>query len=193
MSKINFEKIIPDSNWIIDEISPTIRQASIDVIFPLDLKDQQAISKMISYVDSCYEGTNDEYGIKAGMAIAAIQVGHNKKIIYMNFDYNGNQINYLLANPKIISYSMTKAFIECGEGCLSDIKDHPGHVLRYNKVVVEAIDLLQNDVQTKKILFEALPAICVQHEIDHLNGILYFDHIDQKQPFINDKKDYIQY
>jgi peptide deformylase len=59
--------------------------------------------------------------------------------------------------------------------------EYPGYVYRANKITVKAFDLIQN----KEILIQAegFDAIVLQHEIDHLNGRLFYDILDQKDPF----------
>jgi peptide deformylase len=86
-----------------------------------------------------------------------------------------------LANPKIISYSQGFTYLEGGEGCLSVPKSHKGIVPRRAKVIVEAIDLLDNN-KVIKIKASGILAINLQHELDHLEGILYYDHINKKDP-----------
>ena len=53
--------------------------------------------------------------------------------------------------------------------------------MRYNKVVIEGFEVFQN----RKVTITAYGylAICIQHEYDHLDGILFYDHIDKKEPF----------
>ena len=60
-------------------------------------------------------------------------------------------------------------------------KDHEGYVYRPNKVTIKAYNLLEHkDVE---IVARGYDAIVLQHEFDHLNGILYYDHIDKTNPF----------
>ena len=87
---------------------------------------------------------------------------------------------YVLVNPKIISNSMEKIYVTDGEGCLSVNRSVEGIVPRYARVTVEAYDMDGNKIQVRAR--EDL-AICFQHEIDHLNGILFVDHIDKNNPF----------
>jgi peptide deformylase len=92
----------------------------------------------------------------------------------------------LLANPKIKSYSQSKCFLSGGEGCLSVKKKHDGIVPRRSKVIVEAYDLINN--KQIEIIAEDFLAINLQHEIDHLNGILYYDHINKSNPYFVDEE-----
>jgi len=161
---------------------------------PLNQQEQEIVDRMVCYIDSSYDTKAKKYDVVPGIAVAAIQMGLKKKIIYANFeDENGINVKCLLANPKIIGYSPMCAFVKSGEGCLSDTAKHDGHVLRRNRIIVEAIDML-DDNKVKKITFEGMSAICMQHEIDHLNGVLYYDHIKQENPFIDNSNNlYIEY
>ena len=77
---------------------------------------------------------------------------------------------------KLYLIPLKKAYISTGEGCLSVNEDYPGRVYRSNKITVTAYDVLkQSDV---KITASGYEAIVLQHEIDHLNGVLFYDRID---------------
>ena len=96
-------------------------------------------------------------------------------------DEKNNPNQYLLVNPKIVSESVKRCYLESGEGCLSVPKPHEGYVYRAFKVTVKAFDLLKNDFVTYE--FKGFGAIVVQHELDHLKGVLYYDHINKTNPF----------
>ena len=91
--------------------------------------------------------------------------------------------NYVVVNPKIISHSEEIIAAELGEGCLSVNRDVEGHVKRFARVTIEGFDEHGNKLNIRAR--EEL-SIAFQHEIDHLNGILFYDHIDKKHPFITD-------
>jgi peptide deformylase len=135
---------------------------------------------MVAYVDACYAKKDKEYGIRPGIALAGPQVGLLKKVIYIHFNQN-QEYRYLIANPKIVAESMVCAYLGEGEGCLSVEHEYNGVVRRKNKIIVKAYDLInQKDIV---INAEGVLAICLQHEIDHLNGVLYYDRINKNQPF----------
>lgn len=105
-----------------------------------------------------------------GMGIAANQVGSDKRIFLMNT----KQGIYEFINPKIVSREGTQ-FIE--EGCLSA----PGVFLqipRTEQIIVEAQDRT-GTIFT--ILAVDLEAVCIQHEIDHLDGVFYFEKVNRQQ------------
>ena len=82
---------------------------------------------------------------------------------------------------------MEKIYVEEGEGCLSVNRPVEGIVTRYARVTMEAYDMEGRKIHVRGR--EEL-AICFQHELDHLNGILFIDHIDPKDPYKN--KDYMR-
>ena len=85
-----------------------------------------------------------------------------------------------MVNPKIVSYSDEMIAVEAGEGCLSVHRSVEGHVKRYARVRVEGYDIDGNKISIRAR--EEL-SIAFQHEIDHLNGILFYDRIDKNKPF----------
>ena len=87
-----------------------------------------------------------------------------------------------MINPKMISNSIEKIYVDQGEGCLSVNRPVDGIVPRYARVTFEAYD-----IEGRKIHVRAREelAIAFQHELDHLNGMIFTDHIDPKNPFKN--------
>ena len=58
--------------------------------------------------------------------------------------------------------------------------DYEGYVLRYARITIKAFD---ENGEPLKLRFRGYPAIVLQHEIDHLNGVLFYDHINKDNPF----------
>ncbi|GHU32667.1 peptide deformylase [Bacilli bacterium] len=170
----------PQQSWILKDDNPLLKKHTALLTFPIDKDDQLLIDHMVSYIDACYEGKAKEHGIRVGIALAGPQVGLMKKVIYIHFNVGKQEYKYLIANPKIVAESMVFGFIKAGEGCLSVERDVPGVVKRRNKIIVQAIDLHTN--KSIVINAEGILAICLQHEIDHLNGILYYDNINLNLP-----------
>jgi len=174
--KINRDTIIKDTD-------PLIREKSIDVELPLSKTDETLLRRMLKYViDSTDEKKAEKYNLRPSVGISAIQVGIKKKLTAIALKDSDNNIivQYALANPKIISESIEKCYLPTGEGCLSVPEDHDGYIYRANKVKVKAYDLLQD----KEVIITASGylAVIFQHELDHFKGILYYDHIDSKDP-----------
>jgi peptide deformylase len=107
-----------------------------------------------------------------GIGLAAIQVGVDKSILVYDISppENGHQLNVLI-NPKIVSKE--DEILSENEGCLS-VPDFRADIKRAARILVEAID---RDGNPQRIEAEGLLAIVLQHEIDHLNGTLFIDHV----------------
>lgn len=153
---------------------------------PLSDKDKDLLDRMLGYLklsqDSGFREKNPS--IKEGVGLAAPQVGVNKTMLviyYPSGDESKKIIQYELVNPKIVVGSVKKCYIESGEGCLSVDKPHPGNVFRDYRITVKAYNALSGKNETIKA--RGFDAIVLQHEIDHLSGILFYDHIDKVNPF----------
>ena len=167
---------------ILNEKDKRLRQVSKEVEFPLTQKDKDLINTMIKYLhDSQIEELAEKYDLRPGMGMAAVQLGVLKRyFVVVNEINEGEFETYILINPKIISNSLEKIYVELGEGCLSVNRPVEGIVPRYARVTMEAYDM-----EGRKIHVRAREelAIAMQHELDHLNGIMFTDHIDKKDPY----------
>lgn len=182
---LNIQEVLPTSKWILEDSNEFLSRKCKDVVFPLDKNDLDLVSRMVNYIDACFEGKEEQYQIKPGIALAAPQVGCDKRIIYVHFNFDNKEYRYLLANPKIVATSVQKCYLKDYEGCLSVNKEHNGHVARFFRIKVEALDMFNDN---KKILIDAtsLLSVCLQHEIDHLDGILYYHRIDKNHKDLSD-------
>ena len=169
---------------ILDENDKTLREVSEEVSFPLTKTDQKKIDLMIKYLhDSQIEELSEKYKLRPGMGLSAVQLGILKRYFVVVNEYEeGKFETYVLINPKIISNSTEQIYVEAGEGCLSVNREVEGIVPRYARVTMEGYDRDGKKIQVRAR--EDL-AIAFQHELDHLNGILFYDHIDKKNPFKN--------
>lgn len=170
------------SNDILDEKDKKLREISLDVIFPLSSNEKKLVKDMQRFLEySQIEEMATKYNLRPGMGLAAIQLNIPKRffVIVEELD-NGSFKNYFFANPKIISNSEEIIYAEAGEGCLSVNRDVEGIVPRYARVTVEAYD---EDGKKFSIRLREEMSIAVQHEIDHLNGILFYDRINKHDPF----------
>ena len=170
------------TNEILDEKEKILHQVSKEVTFPLSDKDKKVIDDMIEYLtNSQIEEKAEKYDLRPGMGMAAVQLGILKRYFVVVHEYEpGKFNNYILINPKIISNSIEKIYVEEGEGCLSVNRETDGIVPRYARVTMEAYDLDGNKIRIRGR--EEL-AIAFQHELDHLNGIMFTDKIDKKNPY----------
>lgn len=164
---------------ILDEKDKRLRLVSEEVTFPLTEKDKKAINDMIEYLhDSQIEELAEERNLRPGMGMAAIQLGIKKRYFVVVYEVTEEDDEkqkfetYILVNPKIISHSEELIAADVGEGCLSVNRETEGYVKRYARIKVEGYDLEGNKIVVRAR--EEL-AIAFQHEMDHLNGILFTD------------------
>lgn len=167
---------------IVREGHPALREIAKEVAMPPSKEDIQTLKKMLEFLkNSQDEELCKKYNLRPGVGLAAPQLGITKRMIAVHFeDINGKIYSYGLFNPKIMSHSVEKAYLIAGEGCLSVDRPVEGYVPRYARITIKAIDLEGNEI---KLRLKDYAAIVFQHEIDHLNGIMFYDHINEKQPF----------
>src|ERR1700746_3925118 len=131
---------------------------------PVDSVDAEVRQLMDDMLETMYDAP--------GIGLAAPQIGELKRVIVLDIDREDLKTGpILMANPEIIEASDEDATYE--EGCLS-VPEHYSDVVRPAKVTVR---YLNREGETKEMTCEGLLATCVQHEIDHLDGILFIDHI----------------
>jgi peptide deformylase len=107
-----------------------------------------------------------------GIGLAAPQIGVLKRVIVLDIDREDVKTGPLfMANPEIVAASDEDATYE--EGCLS-VPEHYSDVVRPARVTVRYLD---RDGKAQELPCDGLLATCVQHEIDHLDGVLFIDHI----------------
>ncbi|HCL67353.1 MAG TPA: peptide deformylase [Rhizobium sp.] len=109
-----------------------------------------------------------------GIGLAAIQVGVPRRLLVIDVAREGEEKQPLVfINPEIVTSSDERSVYE--EGCLS-IPDYYAEVERPATVTVRSIDREGKEQLTEA---DGLLATCLQHEIDHLNGVLFIDHISR--------------
>ncbi|ANU22771.1 peptide deformylase [Planococcus donghaensis] len=167
---------------IIREGHPTLRERAEEVKFPLSEEDRKLGEDLLEYVvNSQDDELAEKYDLRPGVGIAAPQVNQAKRIFALHFDNStGENLSLVVFNPKIVSHSVEKTYLAAGEGCLSVDRAVPGYVPRYARITIKALNF---DGEEIKMRLKGLPAIAFQHELDHLNGVMFFDHIDSKNPF----------
>ena len=172
---------------ILDEKDPILRTVSEEVTFPLTKEDKETMNTMIEYLrNSQIPKISEEYNLRPGWGMSAIQLGVPKRYFVVVSELTGPDDEkkefetYVMINPRIISNSVEQIYVDEGEGCLSVNRPVEGIVTRYARVTME-----EYDMEGRKIHVRAREdlAICFQHELDHLNGILFVDHIDPKNPY----------
>jgi peptide deformylase len=113
-------------------------------------------------IDDMFETMHAAHGV----GLAAPQVGRTERLTVM--DVHGQR--YVLVNPEIVE---REGSIKWEEGCLS-IPELYGDVMRSARVVVEALD---GEGRPVRVEGTELLGVCLQHEIDHLHGKLFIDHL----------------
>ena len=167
-------KIVKDSN-------PIMRKKSQPVELPLSAEEKKTLDDMLEYLKlSQDEDYAKKHNIRAGVGIAAIQIGLLKRMFCIYYETEEGIVQYQLVNPKIIEYSVRKCALKNGEGCLSVDQDHEGLSHRYYKIKMAAFDALRNEDII--ITARGFDAVVLQHEYDHLDGLFYYDRIDNNNP-----------
>ena len=167
---------------ILDEKEKILHKRSKEVTFPLTDKQKQDINDMLVYLKmSQIEEEAEKYDLRPGMGLSYVQIGVPERIFVIVYEYEeGKFENYIIINPEIKSMSEELVYVGEGEGCLSVNREVEGIVPRHARITVSAYDMdgKQFDLRVREEL-----AICFQHEIDHLNGILFVDKIDKNNPY----------
>ncbi len=169
---------------ILDEKEAILHTKSEEVTLPISEEDKKTIKDMIEMLtNSQIPELSEKYHLRPGMGLAAIQLGIPKRYFVVVHEYEpGKFDNYVLINPKLVSTSEEMIYVGEGEGCLSVNRPTEGIVPRHARVTMEAYDEEGNKIRVRGR--EEL-AIAFQHELDHLNGILFVDKIDKNNPYKN--------
>ena len=174
---------------ILDEKDKHLRAENKEVTFPLSKERKKLIDDMLEHLYySQIEKYAEKYNLRPGMGLAAPQMGINERFfVICHEETEGNFKNYVMINPEMISHSEELIYASEGEGCLSVNRDVEGIVPRYARATFVGYDTDGNPIKLR--VREEL-SIAFQHELDHLNGIMFYDHIDPKDPYKN--KDYMR-
>ena len=167
---------------IVKDKVKSLREISKEVPLPLSEKDKKTLKSLVDYLKLSQD---EEYrkkhpSVREGVGLASPQIGINKRMLVVMYKEGEKEILHALVNPKITISSVKKSYLASGEGCLSVDDYHPGKVYRSYRITVEAYDGLKKENVTIKA--EGFEAIVLQHEIDHLNGILFYDRINKNDP-----------
>ncbi|MGL5043107.1 MAG: peptide deformylase [Culicoidibacterales bacterium] len=170
-------------NDIIDEYHENIRQKSEPVDFPLSPENQAILDSLLEYVENSVDEQKAEtYGLRESVGIAAPQINILKQLCVISAENeDGTTVQHQFINPKIIRHANFLTYLPAGEGCLSVNRIIEGIVPRYEKITVKNHRI---DGSPYNLTFEGYLAIVVQHEIDHLNGILFMDRINPNNPMV---------
>ena len=152
---------------ILTEPDPFLRQVSHNV----EKVDDNIRELMDDMLETMYAAP--------GIGLAAIQVGVPKRVIVMDISKDGKKNPQYFVNPKIIIKSENNSSYE--EGCLSV----PGQFAEVDRPDKCHINYLDYNGKKKELKAEGLLATCIQHEMDHLEGVLFIDYLSKlKKNFI---------
>ncbi|GEN47838.1 peptide deformylase [Ligilactobacillus pobuzihii] len=165
--------------------NPVLRSRAKELNFPLSTKEIEMGHKMMEYLEvSQDEKLAEKYHLRAGVGLAAPQVGSPTRMAAVLVPAENEEepaaFKEIIVNPTILSESVQGAALGTGEGCLSVDEDVPGYVWRHDRIKLRWFDLEGNKHITR---LKDYPAIVVQHEFDHLNGVLFYDHINKDKRF----------
>ena len=147
---------------ILTEPNAILREKSLNV----DMVDKDLQKLMDDMLETMYAAP--------GIGLAAIQIGIPKRVIILDIDQKEGQKNPMFfVNPEIIEKSENRSTYE--EGCLS-VPGQFAEITRPEKCFVKYLDYYG---QKKEIKAEGMLATCIQHEMDHLEGILFIDYLSK--------------
>ena len=147
---------------IIIEPDPILRKKSQ----PLEKVDDQLKNLMDDMLETMYDAP--------GIGLAAVQIGILKRVVVIDVSKENEKKNpFFFINPIIKSRSKKTSVYE--EGCLS----LPGHFAEVERPAECEIDYIDYNGNKKNLKASGILATCVQHEIDHLNGILFIDYLSK--------------
>jgi peptide deformylase len=134
---------------------------------PIESVDKRIAKFMEDLAETMYKGN--------GIGLAANQVGSLQRAIAVDVSEDRNGKNaFLMANPEII-WSDPEETFTYNEGCLSI----PGHYANVSRPKRIRMTYLDQRGKKQELEAEDLLSQCIQHEIDHLNGVLFIDHISK--------------
>jgi len=130
---------------------------------PVDNLDEKLQTKIDDMIETMYDAK--------GIGLAGTQVDFHKRLLVTDVSIDKDEPQVLI-NPLILS---TDGTVDSNEGCLS-VPGFQDYIQRAKNIIVKYLD---RDGASKETEMSGLLAICVQHEIDHLNGKLFIDYLSE--------------
>lgn len=162
---------------IVREGDPVLREVAVEVPLPASEEDKRILQEMLEFVINSQDPElAEKFELRPGVGVAAPQIGISKRMFAVHVTDEQDQLYSMgLFNPRIVSHSIEETHLEGGEGCLSVDRDIPGLVPRYSRITVKGTNLEGEEVSLR---LRGIVAIVFQHELDHLNGIMFYDRIE---------------
>ncbi len=137
-------------------------------------KKSEILEKVDHEIKSLLDDMLETMYAAPGIGLAAVQVGILKRLIVIDISKDKEKKNPLfLINPEIVSKSNKTSIYE--EGCLS----LPGYFAEIERPAKCKIEYLDYDGKKSEMDASGLLATCIQHEVDHLNGVLFIDYLSK--------------
>tara|TARA_B100001248_G_scaffold257694_1_gene240650 strand:- start:45 stop:569 length:525 start_codon:yes stop_codon:yes gene_type:complete len=147
---------------IVIEPDPILRKKSL----PFEKVDSEVKNLLDDMLETMYEAP--------GIGLAAVQIGVLKRAIVIDISKEDEKKNPIfLINPIIRFKSEKRSVYE--EGCLS----LPGHFAEIERPAECELDYIDYDGKERNLKAKGLMATCIQHEVDHLNGVLFIDYLSK--------------
>tara|TARA_Y100001970_G_scaffold184735_1_gene224720 strand:- start:904 stop:1428 length:525 start_codon:yes stop_codon:yes gene_type:complete len=141
---------------------------------PILRKESEPVEKVDDELRRLLDDMLETMYAAPGIGLAAVQVGILKRLIVIDISKDKEKKDPLfLINPKIISKSKQTSIYE--EGCLS----LPGHFAEIERPAECQINFIDYNGKKKEIKANGLLSTCIQHEVDHLNGVLFIDYLSK--------------
>lgn len=168
---------------IIELPNKILREKSKPVSLPLSKEDELLAKTMIYHVEDSIK-PNSKF--RPAVGVAAVQYGILKQMFYIYIENENGEVLFkdLLVNPKVIAKSDSKIALHQGEGCLSvneNERNQDGYIERSSRIIVDAYSYLSK--KQKRYDCHGYVSIVMQHELDHLEGKLFIDHRNKKNPW----------
>ncbi len=172
---------------VIREGHPTLETVADPVELPLDDATKRTMVSMREFLlNSQDESMREKYELREGVGLAAPQINLSKRILAIHtLDEQFETLHdYVMVNPKIVSHSVQETYLPGGEGCLSVDREVEGLVPRKKKVTVDTylFDTVTEELTRTKLRLRGFVAVVFQHELDHLDGVLFTSKIKESLP-----------
>ena len=141
---------------------------------PILRKKSERLEKVDDEIKKLLDDMLETMYAAPGIGLAAVQIGILKRLIVIDISKEKEKKNPIfLVNPVIISRSSDTSVYE--EGCLS----LPGHFAEIERPAECKVEYIDYDGKKKEIKAKGLLSTCIQHEVDHLNGVLFIDYLSK--------------